>query len=536
LAKRKPDVDEVASLATGGGGQSSGAAVQLRALAQTVIPSQGAIDETVVALRQAVQSVADRSDRSVELAERRTALLARALELHSRHGDMACPVCGQGDLDAGWHDRVAAELARDNTVLTDLRAARTKLGQVRHTAHALINQVPSFTAPAGVTLTALPRADTARQRWLQAPEDDAALAEHLAQCYLELAAAVTELSAEAAALAADREDTWAPLARQLASWVDLKKQATAEADTVRTLKEAAGWIKANAATLRNQRLEPLAARSREIWAMLRQESNVDLGAITLEGQGNRRHVELRAEVDGELTGALGVMSQGELHALALALFLPRATAQASPFRFVVLDDPIQAMDPAKIDGFARVLVDVARDRQVVVFSHDDRLAEMVRRMAIPGARILEITRGPGSIVRVGTCLDPARRYVADAYALAADSGVPAGVQARVLPGICRLAVEAAARDVFYARRFATGASHLAAEKVWQDAVRTRQRVALALHDDAEQEIARWSEHGRWRRTVLEICGRGAHDGLRSDPRGAVDDLRKTVNDILRCRS
>ena len=54
------------------------------------------------------------------------------------------------------------------------------------------------------------------------------------------------------------------------------------------------------------------------------------------------------------------MSQGELHALALALFLPRATAADSPFRFVVLDDPIQAMDPAKIDGFVQVLAEHRR--------------------------------------------------------------------------------------------------------------------------------------------------------------------------------
>jgi len=32
--------------------------------------------------------------------------------------------------------------------------------------------------------------------------------------------------------------------------------------------------------------------------------------------------------------ALSVMSQGELHALGLALFLPRATSPDSPFRFI----------------------------------------------------------------------------------------------------------------------------------------------------------------------------------------------------------
>ena len=52
-------------------------------------------------------------------------------------------------------------------------------------------------------------------------------------------------------------------------------------------------------------------------------------------------------IDGVAGAALGVMSQGELHALALALFLPRATLPESPFRFVVIDDPVQSMDPAQ---------------------------------------------------------------------------------------------------------------------------------------------------------------------------------------------
>ena len=54
------------------------------------------------------------------------------------------------------------------------------------------------------------------------------------------------------------------------------------------------------------------------------------------------------------------MSQGELHALALALFLPRASLDESPFRFVVLDDPVQAMDPAKVDGLVALLSEIAR--------------------------------------------------------------------------------------------------------------------------------------------------------------------------------
>jgi hypothetical protein len=76
--------------------------------------------------------------------------------------------------------------------------------------------------------------------------------------------------------------------------------------------------------------------------MLRQESNVDLGAIRLAGSSTSRHVELDVSVGGAPGSALGAMSQGEVNALALSVFLPRARLPASPFRFLVIDDPVYA--------------------------------------------------------------------------------------------------------------------------------------------------------------------------------------------------
>ena len=90
-------------------------------------------------------------------------------------------------------------------------------------------------------------------------------------------------------------------------------------------------------------------------------------------RATRRKVALKVTVDGKDAEALGVMSQGELHSLALSLFLPRATLPDSPFRFICVDDPVQSMDPARVEGLARVLADTAKTRQVVVFTHDDRL-------------------------------------------------------------------------------------------------------------------------------------------------------------------
>lgn len=538
LSKRKPDIDAVTRLATGTGDQPSGALGQLRALANIAIPSQETIDKTVTALRQAIGTVAEHGEYSLELLEQRTALLAQAVALHARHGDMACPVCGQGALDAAWHDRVARELDRGSAERAKLKASRAELARVRNDAHTLVSQVPALAVPEGFDLVSLPRAEAAWQRWLQIPESNAVLAEHLAQSYPVLAEAVAELRDEAKTIVAEREDKWAPTARQLAAWVDLWKQAQEQTDRMQSLKEAGQWVKENAKELRNQRIEPLSTHAKEIWAMLRQESNVDFHRITFESQGTRRHVKLHAEVDGQQAGVLGVMSQGELNALALALFLPRATMPSSPFRFVVLDDPIQAMDPAKIDGFVQVLADVAqkKNRQVVVFSHDDRLADTVRRNAVPDSRILEVTRDIGSVVHVDSCLDPARRYVKDAKALTRDREVPAEIVVKVLPGLCRMAVEAAARDIFYTRRFADGENRATIEESWRRADRTLSKVALALHNDADADIKRWRERESWRKTVLEVCGRGAHKDLTTDPDGVADDLRKTVDDLLAGRS
>ena len=150
---------------------------------------------------------------------------------------------------------------------------------------------------------------------------------------------------------------------------------------------------------------------------------MELGRIQLTGDGTRRRVVLDVTVDGVAGAALGVMSQGELHSLALSLFVPRATLPESPFRFIVVDDPVQSMDPARVDGLARVLESASADRQVVVFTHDDRLPEAVRRLDI-AVEIVEVTRREGSVVELRRSLDPVGRYLEDAIAVAGTAGLP----------------------------------------------------------------------------------------------------------------
>lgn len=237
-----------------------------------------------------------------------------------------------------------------------------------------------------------------------------------------------------------------------------------------------------------------------------------------------------AEVDGAETRALGVMSQGELHALALALFLPRATADTSPFQFILLDNPIQAMDPAKVDGFVDVLAGLAQDRQVIVMSHDDRLPEAGRRK-VKGAQIFEVVRGEKSQVAITSSVDPAGRYLDDAFALIKDPDVPGDVRDRVLPVLCRMAVEAAARDLLWGRRIGDGASRQDIEAAWNAATTPYRRIALALRDDRKADLKGWFEARGWREEARKVIGTGVHAGLRHDPLTAVRHVERLVKEL-----
>jgi hypothetical protein len=167
------------------------------------------------------------------------------------------------------------------------------------------------------------------------------------------------------------------------------------------------------------------------------------------------------------------------------LFVPRATLPESPFRFIVIDDPVQSMDPARVDGLARVLESAAVDRQVLVFTHDDRLPDAVRRLDI-AADVIEVTRRDGSVVETRRSLDPIGRYLEDALAVAGTAALPTSAASHVVPGLCRLALEAACTEVVRRRRLSRGEAHAQVERTLGDAGHLSRLAPLALFDDADR--------------------------------------------------
>jgi hypothetical protein len=93
------------------------------------------------------------------------------------------------------------------------------------------------------------------------------------------------------------------------------------------------------------------------------------------------------------------------------------------------------------------------------------------------------------------------------------------VRRRVIPILCRLAVESACRDLLMARRFARGDARGDVEAAWEEATGSREKVALALRDDRKADLGGWLDRPR-RRAAMRVIGSHGHDGLARDPVGA----------------
>jgi len=529
LKKNKPDPEAVRPLITGHTVASTPVAWQQAT--SLSVPTSEEAGERLTALREAADKEREEASRSDSLASDRAQLLELGLQFHDQHGEQPCPVCGQGALDETWAVEARAAMEREVVASRALKAARAVASEARSALVALVRGVvrPPLSDD---DLTTLPAAQQAWEPFAQLPDgDDAALAEHVESLLPELERTYAALRDQASNLTQQRADEWGPVAEKLMDWMGKARAAAKAAPQLKLAEEALKWLRENAGDLRNERITPLADQARKIWAQLRQESNVDLGAIRLDGQNTSRRVTLQAEVDGVETEAFGVMSQGELQALALAIFIPRATSPESPFRFIVLDDPIQAMDPSKIDGFLEVLTGLARDRQVIVLTHDDRLPAAIR-VSRTQARILEVTRDANSVVRVEESSDPATRILDDAFAIAADDAVPDEIKARAIPRLCREALEVTAKDVFASQALKLGRSRIEVESTWEAARKVFSRLALALSlkPDDKQTVDNWLAAKPHRKATMAIVNKALHQGA-FNPKGAVNDTRRTVAEL-----
>ena len=522
LGKSTPDVDRLTALAAG---RDGGDTQQLLAAILAVdLPEPDDIETAAAALEAAETGLEATETKRSRLDALRDGLLSDALDFHQESGDAPCPVCETGHLNATWRQRATNVLGQTNLIRQSAADAQQRQRDAERRARDLLHHTPAV-----LTQSTVPVAEQSEvlKRWERWCSPEGPLPDHLRQFYPPLREAVERWQGKAARQADESAARWEPLAREVAAWVEGHILAQGQAQQGESLDAACKAAVECEKRLRAQRLSPIVERSKAIWRQLRQESNVELEDIVLTGVANRRGLDITARVDDTDGDALAVMSQGELNSLALALFIPRVTSEQSPFRFLILDDPVQAMDPTKVEGLAAVLAEIALSRQVIVFSHDDRLAQAVRRLARTPT-VLAVHRGQRSEVIVQQELGPAIRYLEDAKALAADRALDDDIKRRVLPGVLRQAMEEAAWQSYSQSQLHAGVALTDVENAWRHADRLRARLQL-VHGDG---LADWLSRADGRRRAVDACKHGGPLPATADLHDLVRDGSSTVRALL----
>jgi DNA repair exonuclease SbcCD ATPase subunit len=155
---------------------------------------------------------------------------------------------------------------------------------------------------------------------------------------------------------------------------ELFKQLEATRDQIAQLVEDAEAIKTAVAEVAREDAETrLAAAGETIDKYFRQLSRNPAVqqlklAVTADKRTHRNSYDITDQDGKDLTP---ILSQGDLNALALAIFLGLATtAKESTFRFLMLDDPSQSLGNAHKRQLAGLLNQVARHKRLIVATMD----------------------------------------------------------------------------------------------------------------------------------------------------------------------
>ncbi|MET9713403.1 AAA family ATPase [Nocardiopsis alba] len=382
LSSPSMDLDALRRIAADDGPSDPALHVVLRRLRRLAVPERALIADVVNELRGAAMELAMAAGSKGDHAHGVVRLLEQAIEHHKRHPtETTCPTCDSaGALGPDWVRRANAQLRALRPQAATASAAYERADNARDQARFLLSPMPGW----------LPPESELGQVWAlwesgDDIEDLAELADHIEVVGRKLRAAAVSARRDATERLEDPTDGWGELAERLTEWLNDAQEAIKAGETLADTEAALNWLAEYAHSVRSERLGPVAHQAEQVWFRLRQERHIDLQGMRLIGRGARRRVEVDVAVDGvdDQTSAPGLLSQGEFQALALSICLPRTLVDDNPFGFLLLDDPVQAMDTETVEGLASVLADVGRHRQLVVFTHDTRLSDALRRLGLP---------------------------------------------------------------------------------------------------------------------------------------------------------
>ncbi|MFP5021911.1 hypothetical protein [Pseudonocardia phyllosphaerae] len=271
--------------------------------------------------------------------------------------------------------------------------------------------------------------------------------------------------------------------------------------------------------IRQSRQDVVTDHLRSALQQLLPDADVDLGGIKHRGKVKNQHgVEVDLRIGGR-QAQLGMLSSGQRNALLLTpLLMPGAQG---PFGFVIVDDPVHALDDTRVDLLARELVRLSAERQVIVLTHDPRLEEYLQAHR-PTMNIVELDRDPVSrTVTFSEISTPWGALLTDAREIRRvtrnKSWDYSENLASVVGGMCRAAVDGALRQSAMIRAVQRTIDIAQALKDLEGARETRARIEhMTALAGGKDQLPRLTQAAR---SYLDFWNKGSHGQIDDD---AVD--------------
>ena len=383
----------------------------------------GGSDTLTAALRRA-QKDADDARLKARQASARRSLVREALAVleaaGARAGVEACPLCGNPTDNLLAHlkneyDRATADdirQAEDHRKTLEMQVERLRESLTEHDrltktaataeaqlgkagadiAAALERPLDLFADPLALVNRELEAIDDALSRSREAIDARRAHLDHLEEELERLDSAVQVVVVEEERRSVEQiKDTLEfrrleALRDELARWI-------ADVDNIRL---AVGH---DAHAYARRKIEEAQQRIDDSFRLLTNHPAITGLRLNVTADAAGKNLYLFSGADGR--DLVPILSQGDMNALALAIFLglSRSDDGAGPLGFVMLDDPSQSLGSGHKRQLVELLNGFVQEKMIIVSTMDRELEEMLRRLIVPVKQVIRFSgwspaRGP----------------------------------------------------------------------------------------------------------------------------------------------
>lgn len=165
------------------------------------------------------------------------------------------------------------------------------------------------------------------------------------------------------------------LVETYSKWVRVEQKAEQKEQQAKILTRLKEISESHKLKVANQILAHIASEASKIYCRLRSSAGFDDIAITY-GSSSRStsakgSVELKLSRYGTSLEYLErILSESEMNAFSISLFLGRVLSNKDGSSFIIFDDIASGMDRDHQSQLAELVVELSRDRQIIVLAHD----------------------------------------------------------------------------------------------------------------------------------------------------------------------